>query len=110
MKGGGAQWVKGQSGNPSGRPKSVFNSRIEFEKEIGPTIKRLIELRDNSTMDSVVLAACREILDRALGKSMQAVEMTGADGDATKVETKADPVSLARDIAFILARAQAATA
>ena len=107
---GGRRFVKGQSGNPSGRPKSIFNSRAAFEAEVLPTVARLVDLRDNSPVDSVRLGACREILDRAVGKAMQALEMAGEAGGAIRVDAARDPVDLARDIAFILAQANAATA
>ena len=103
---GGRRFVKVQSGNPSGRPKSIFNSRAAFEAEVLPTVARLVDLRDNSPVDSVRLGACREILDRAVGKAMQALEMAGEAGGASS----ARPLDLARDIAFILAQANAAMA
>ena len=41
---------------------------------------------------------------------MQALEMTGEASGAIKVDAARDPVDLARDIAFILAQANAAMA
>lgn len=75
-------WKKGQSGNPSGRPKRF----AEFRKS-----EEAVRLRDMAY--SVLVAACdpenevewrdritaaRELLDRTEGKPVQAI--TGEDG------------------------------
>lgn len=66
-------WKKGQSGNPSGRPKENAEvKRLALEESV-PSMKKLIQLRDTSTDQKIVLAACQTILDRALGKPPQAI-------------------------------------
>jgi predicted subunit of tRNA(5-methylaminomethyl-2-thiouridylate) methyltransferase len=68
-------FVKGQSGNPGGRPKGIkeltelarANSKTAFE--------RIVAMLD-STDERVVLAAAQEILNRGFGKPSQAVDVT----------------------------------
>jgi hypothetical protein len=69
-------WVKGQSGNPSGRPKE--DADVAEAKRLarvhGPTaIARLAELA-KSEDERVSVSACQAILDRAYGKPTQTVE------------------------------------
>jgi hypothetical protein len=68
-------FVKGQSGNPGGRPKGIkeltelarANSKTAFE--------RIVAMLD-SPDERVVLAAAQEILNRGYGKPSQAVDVT----------------------------------
>jgi hypothetical protein len=68
-------FVKGQSGNPGGRPKGIkelgelarANSKTAFE--------RIVAMLD-SPDERVVLAAAQEILNRGYGKPAQAVDVT----------------------------------
>ena len=77
------QWKKGQSGNPSGRPKKLFDARFELSAQLleieqddpekrtkgQVMISRLI---DSATKHGSIRAA-NEILDRLLGKPPQAI-------------------------------------
>src|SRR5262252_6330821 len=71
-------WVKGQSGNPSGKAKAnpmLKRTITELAREIAPealeTLKQVMK-SPKSTMTAKAIAADR-ILDRAYGKAPQAV-------------------------------------
>lgn len=75
----------GQSGNPNGRPAKALNA-IELAKRYAPpAMIKLAELAglvpgvEPAMFESTRLAACKEILDRALGRPAQTVL-----GDADK--------------------------
>lgn len=74
-------FVKGQSGNPGGRPKAVMpdgRTLAEAAREHSPEALRVLveALSDPDT----ALAAAKEILDRGFGRPAQAVELTGEGG------------------------------
>lgn len=67
-------FVKGQSGNPSGRAKKVKAVVEEAEKNAEKALKRLARMIDSDD-EKVALAACQAILDRAIGKPKQSMEV-----------------------------------
>lgn len=63
-------WVKGQSGNPGGRPKAEAEV-VQLAREASPrAIGRLIELVEHSEPRTAI-AAANSVLDRAFGKPTQ---------------------------------------
>lgn len=81
------KWQKGESGNPAGRPKSLFSFKRELEvkaSEVDPrdrlgrtygkqVIDRAFDLALRGPKSSRQVNAIREILDRVLGRPVQAV-------------------------------------
>jgi hypothetical protein len=68
------QWRKGQSGNPSGRPKrdaDLQRAARSYTPEALMILARI--MRAEKTQDAVRVAAARELLDRGWGKAAQTV-------------------------------------
>ena len=95
---------KGQSGNPSGRPKLDPAVRDLARAASVPAIERAIRLLEDSD-PNVALKAINVVLDRAWGKPVQATEISGPDGEALEVRD-VTPLDIARRIAFALAKAE----
>ena len=85
-----SKWVKGQSGNPNGRPKGVPNSKTRLLRllEITQNVKNPItgEVEDFSIAERMDLAilnkalkgdirAYQELMDRLEGKSRQTTDI-----------------------------------
>ena len=93
LKGGvtGKGWVKGQSGNPKGRPKSGF-ALNEYITELAN-----VELEDKKTMLEAVVGKVYEealdgnmtaisfLADRVLGKASQSIAVRDATDEPIKV-------------------------
>jgi hypothetical protein len=68
--------LPGSLGNPSGRPVgSISDFRRRFEPHMGEVAETLLELL-RSQNESTRLSACREILDRTLGKPAISADAT----------------------------------
>ena len=68
--------LPGSSGNPAGRPVgSISDFRRRFEPHIGQVAETLLALM-RSPNESTRLSACREILDRVLGRAAIAIDAT----------------------------------
>ncbi len=78
-----AQFQKGQSGNPGGRPKEADDVR-ELARQHGPAaIAKLVEwLASDNAKASV--SACQVLLDRGYGKAVQA--LANADGSNIQIQ------------------------
>lgn len=99
-------FVKGQSGNPSGRPKiTLADGRSLKDVARGHTEKALnalvAALDDDST--TARIAAARELLDRGWGKSTQPIS---GDEDAAPIQHKLDVSGLSTEALAELARAK----
>lgn len=66
---------KGQSGNPSGRPKQNKDVAEVARENAEKAIRRLAKLVDSDD-DRVALAAAQAVLDRAVGKPVQSINST----------------------------------
>lgn len=76
-------WKKGQSGNPSGRPRKLTNA---LDKVLTPVMTKKVA-------QSIVDKACEgdvyafnAIADRLEGKVPQGVNVAGEDGGPLKIE------------------------
>src|SRR5688572_7442090 len=74
---------KGKSGNPGGRPKKDPELKEIFNAASPKAAYTLVMLMDHED-PKIALAAADKVLDRSLGKPVQAMEHTGKDGDAIK--------------------------
>lgn len=69
-KPGNPNWVKGQSGNPGGRPKLLHEVREAARSHNVWGIGRLRELADSDD-GRVAIAAIKELLDRGVGRATE---------------------------------------
>lgn len=66
------RFKKGQSGNPSGRPKKVKSLEDTATSHADAALEKLVSLMGSSD-ERVALAAAQGVLDRAVGKPRQTV-------------------------------------
>ena len=68
------QWKKGQSGNPSGRPKAIVSVVELARAQTEDSIKTLVEVRDNVQAPAASrVGAANALLDRGWGKPAQTI-------------------------------------
>ena len=87
-------FVKGQSGNPSGRSKGWAAELAQFQKLSPEARKLLATMLKSAEKDSDRIRAAEIILERAWGKAAQPVTGEGGEGPV-KVDTSAALLELA---------------
>lgn len=88
-KGKGKPFAKGASGNPGGRAKRTPEELdlIALCKDKTPlALDTIVKIMEKGEVEKNRLAAAQYVIDRAYGKAMQAVEMSGKDGGALTVQ------------------------
>lgn len=70
-------FVKGQSGNPGGRPKDAAQIADLARKHSREAIKKLVEWMQSDNPKASVSACCA-LLDRGYGKPPQSMNLSGA--------------------------------
>jgi len=82
----GRPFQPGQSGNPSGRPKTAGPVRELAREHTEVAIRTLVEIAQNEeAQPSARVSAASALLDRGWGKPTQPLEHAGADGGALTV-------------------------
>lgn len=90
-------FVKGQSGNPGGRPPSLFSLIAEARKHSPAALQTLVEIAaDPEVAAPARVTAATAVLDRAWGKPFQAI--TGPDGEKLQVEHHVFVTNLMRQL------------
>ena len=72
-------FVKGQSGNPRGRPKVDFEVRAAARLHGEAAVRKLVEIMQGDD-NRLALSAAQALLDRGFGKPAQSVEFAGGEG------------------------------
>jgi hypothetical protein len=99
-------FVKGQSGNPNGRPKHLMpdgRSVSEAAREFSPkAFKALCEVcEDGKAPASARVSAAATLLDRGFGRPTQPIS---GDDDSAPIRTEVDLSGLPDDVLRALAK------
>lgn len=97
------KFVKGQSGNPRGRPKKSREVQTLAREDTLEAYNRVKNLMRTTKDQKLALECARFIVERAWGKPKTAVEHTGKDGGP--IEAAMSDTEAARLIAFTLSKA-----
>lgn len=82
----GRPFAPGQSGNPGGRPAVLAEVRALAAEHAPKAISTLAAIANNKDEDARArVAAASAILDRAVGKPVQATELSAGDGSKLEI-------------------------
>lgn len=82
----GHRWKKGETGNPGGRPKETVEVRALARQHMAEAITTLVTIMRKGDSDKVRAMAANFLLDRAVGKPPQALEIGGEGGHPLTVQ------------------------
>jgi hypothetical protein len=77
-----SRFLKGQSGNPGGRPKVIAEIQELARQHAPHAVKELARLATKAKSETARVAAIRELLDRGYGKPAQVAMDFGIDPDS----------------------------
>lgn len=80
------KWKKGQSGNPTGRPKDTASFRALCRDKTPVGFKRLMAIIEGSENEGVVVKAVQVLIENGHGKPTQTTEVSGPNGEAIQIE------------------------
>jgi hypothetical protein len=79
------KWVKGQSGNPGGRPKGAYDLQERARRHVNLALEALIEVASNKEAPPAArVSAASVLLDRGFGKPLQTTHSTITKVDLDK--------------------------
>lgn len=73
---------KKTGGRTAGTPnKATAEVKALAQKHVPEVIAELVRLAKSAESEAARVAACKELLDRAVGKAVQGVELSGKEGE-----------------------------